>query len=196
MNKPKIERSHGIPIVIGAVYYGSCGNGYEGKTKKLDATVVKEAKILLELFKRDVEIRFNSDRESGGAWIKNNCGSSQVGLNAGIRSVFPNNMGYFEFLKSKGIDDTYPRSWETKRKIEALITKLPKTISIETGVEIDVLKDGKLKDYPENDNSEGYWRHEDSLFMNHKTIQEAVEWLKNNIDPQKIKTVAQKRNFK
>lgn len=186
--KPKIERSTGIPIVIGGVFYGSCGNGYEGKTKELDNVVMKEAMILADLFGKDIEIRFNSDRESGGAWIKNNDGSSQVGLSAGLRTVFPNNMGYFEFLKANGIDDFLPQDWETRKKKEELLEKLPKRIGIETYIEIDVLKDGKLEQYPENEDAKDYWRFEDSISMNHDSLEKAVQWLEENVNPQKIKT--------
>lgn len=45
------------------------GGGYEGKTRRLDLAVQRCAKWLGEHFACPVEIRFNSDRQSGGAFI-------------------------------------------------------------------------------------------------------------------------------
>jgi hypothetical protein len=65
------------------------GGGYSGATEELDALVVKAAEILEREFGRDVEIRFNSDRRQGGAWLKDDLprfeGSCSVGINAGYR---------------------------------------------------------------------------------------------------------------
>ena len=49
------------------------GGGYTGKTPELDAAVVQCAELLEKEFPLvDVEIRFNTDRESGGAWVPGN----------------------------------------------------------------------------------------------------------------------------
>jgi len=45
------------------------GGGYEGLTTELDASVAEAADLLASHFGTDVEIRFNSDRLSGGAWL-------------------------------------------------------------------------------------------------------------------------------
>jgi len=64
-----IIRSAGIPVIINNVCHGFAGGGYEGKTDKLDKQVQLAAKLLIEAFGGDVQIRFNSHRLSGGAWL-------------------------------------------------------------------------------------------------------------------------------
>lgn len=73
-----------------AVYGYIVGGGYEGCSKELDATVQHEAESLKALYSRDVVIRFNTDRLSGGAWLVNSVtgfnGNCQVGICAGLQS--------------------------------------------------------------------------------------------------------------
>jgi len=83
-----MTRSQGTLVVSG----GRCfypGGGYSGATEALDSLVIQEAEALKGLFGKDVSIRFNSNRESGGAWLVNSLkgfnGNCQVGLNAGLR---------------------------------------------------------------------------------------------------------------
>ena len=45
------------------------GGGYDGKTKRLDRAVGRFAAWLQQHFACPVEIRFNSDRLSGGAFV-------------------------------------------------------------------------------------------------------------------------------
>lgn len=62
------------------------GGGYEGKTRALDCAVSKQAHWLENYFNRPVEIRFNSHRESGGAWIVDpSHENAGIGLNVGLR---------------------------------------------------------------------------------------------------------------
>lgn len=77
-----IERSAGLAVGGYAV-----GGGYSGATDELDTAVVRSAHLMEESFGRDVDIRFNSNRRSGGAWIRDHVEgfgqrSSQVGLNS------------------------------------------------------------------------------------------------------------------
>jgi hypothetical protein len=73
-----IERSTGTPIP-GTML--SAGGGYSGVTAELDAVVSQAAEQLAQAYGMDVEIRFNSDRESGGAWLKDAAGRhSWVGI--------------------------------------------------------------------------------------------------------------------
>lgn len=75
-----IERCAGISTGTGYLV----GNGYSGKTEELDNIVKKEAEILQEMYGLDIQIRFNSNRESGGAWVidgKDNC---SIGLTAAL----------------------------------------------------------------------------------------------------------------
>jgi len=61
-----IERSPGIGVGMGYVV----GGGYSGATADLDATVQAAAQLLADAYGYPVTIRFNSDRRSGGAWLK------------------------------------------------------------------------------------------------------------------------------
>lgn len=73
-----IERSAGTPIGASGLM---AGGGYRGYSAELDALVCEAASALAEAYGADVEIRFNSDRESGGAWIKTPDGySAHVGI--------------------------------------------------------------------------------------------------------------------
>ena len=75
-----IERFTGISTDTG--YF--VGNGYSGKIEELDNIVKKEAEILQGMYGLDIQIRFNFDRESGGAWVidgKDNC---SIGLTAAL----------------------------------------------------------------------------------------------------------------
>jgi F0F1-type ATP synthase delta subunit len=75
-----ITRSAGMTTGLGYLV----GSGYEGKTKEFDNTVTKIAKLLQRIFKHDVEIRFNTDRESGGAFIKDDNFSWHIGIGASL----------------------------------------------------------------------------------------------------------------
>lgn len=66
MAKAEITRASGI--WVGGY---NPGEGYEGLTKELDASVASDAEWLRRHFPgHGVEIRFNSDRRSGGAYLK------------------------------------------------------------------------------------------------------------------------------
>lgn len=88
----RIERSHGIPI------HGSslrAGGGGRGLTDALDETVEHAAEALSDLYDgAPVMIRFNSDRLSGGAWLKTSeqdyiRGNAEVGITAGLSPDAP-----------------------------------------------------------------------------------------------------------
>lgn len=80
-----ITRSEGTPVGVGGVIYGMAGGGYRGYTEALDAVVREAAAALASAYAADVEIRFNSDRESGGAWLKTPDGySAHVGICASL----------------------------------------------------------------------------------------------------------------
>lgn len=173
----KIDRSTGISV---PGWYGpSPGGGYSGKTKDLDATVQKEAEILGPMFDRDIQIRFNSDRESGGAWLKDRSGSNdQVGLNAALRTKWPNGMRAYDYLKSKGLDIINDR-----REIEQLEEQFGKKVVVETFTDKSVLNPGVAKKYTDDWNP----ADRDYLSLDHKSVSDAVSWLKKNVDPHKIK---------
>lgn len=83
---PQITRSTGL----GTGYLGFiAGGGYAGATDELDSTVARAGELLREYYRRDVTIRFNSDRRSGGAWLVTHArdsfsGNSEIGICAGL----------------------------------------------------------------------------------------------------------------
>ncbi len=65
-----ITRSTGIKLGPGMPWGGTPpGGGYDGKTKRLDRAVARFAKWLSERIGGPVQIRFNSHRLSGGAYL-------------------------------------------------------------------------------------------------------------------------------
>lgn len=98
-----IERSSGT--ITGYGYLA--GSGFSGKTEELDNVIQKEAEILSELFQREVVIRFNSDRLSGAAFIKDGKNDDSLGLGAQIYNeklfelLQKDANAYFELPKEK-----------------------------------------------------------------------------------------------
>lgn len=78
-----ITRCSGINTGLGCLV----GCGYSGLTKELDDVVLKAAKLLKEKFNKDIEIRFNSDRRGGGAWVKDGKQNCSVGLSARLSNT-------------------------------------------------------------------------------------------------------------
>lgn len=80
-----IERSPGIPISISGLM---AGGGQSGATATLDDIVQSAAEALSALYGgAPVTIRFNSDRQSGGVWLKTAekdyiGGNAEVGITA------------------------------------------------------------------------------------------------------------------
>ena len=97
----QITRSTGIAIE-GTPY--RAGGGYEGSTPELDSTVMAAAEMLAAAFGQDTVIRFNSDRRSGSAFLKDTLpgfsGSCRVGLGAMIIAQPPTGMSRFEWHES------------------------------------------------------------------------------------------------
>jgi hypothetical protein len=83
MKAPTIERSAGTParFASGALIPTALipGGGYSGATASLDQAVQKAAQALAELTGFDIEIRFNSHRKSGGAYLKGIDGTIGIG---------------------------------------------------------------------------------------------------------------------
>jgi len=169
----KIERSAGIPITIGGrMTPYRAGGGYEGKTPGLDAVVSKAAKMLYRTCKRDVEIRFNSDRESGGAWLKNSLegykGNCQVGLCAGIYKVCPD-----DWTRDSMIDAALDRSWPLSERRQRY-DNLPTEIRVSTNITESALLDKSLAT---SGTPESHY-----CWLDHKSLEGAMRWLKDNIN--------------
>lgn len=111
MSTAAIQRSPGVPVhvgVIGAIV----GGGLKGASDELDALVQGGAELLAELFAMPVTIRFNSDRESGGAWLLTH-ERDRVGANAevGICAHLVTerrHRDYAQMIKRYGEDPEFP----------------------------------------------------------------------------------------
>lgn len=101
-----IERTAGIPVTIGAMTF-AVGCGYSGATDDLDGAVQAASEALRDLFDHDVVIRFNSDRQSGGSWLKTNPniasfhGNCEIGIGASL----------FDLAASLGRHTQFYRRW-------------------------------------------------------------------------------------
>jgi hypothetical protein len=85
----EITRSTGTPLTAGAACYGFAGGGYQGLTPELDTTVAEAAEALAKAYDMDVTIRFNSDRASGGAFLRTHeqdgiGANGEVGIGASV----------------------------------------------------------------------------------------------------------------
>lgn len=123
--------------------------GYTGKTNELDNLVQQAAELMQKTFNRNVEIRFNSDHESGGAWLKDNEGSRKIGI--GIM------LGKSKF-----------RAMTTKEKVEVIskdYDKLPYDMLVIT----TLIDDGFLSNKVENNHTPFIYRKE------RNTLQEGIE---------------------
>jgi hypothetical protein len=83
MSEATITRSTGIRV---PGWSGPLpGGGYRGITSELDAVVAEAAAALASAYGQPVVIRFNSDRESGGAWLVTGDGrDNETGIGASL----------------------------------------------------------------------------------------------------------------
>lgn len=86
-----IERSAGLPIGVSGL---TAGGGGTGLTESLDDVVQRAAEALSALYDAPVTVRFNSDRLSGGAWLKTVepdyiGGNAEVGITARVSPDAP-----------------------------------------------------------------------------------------------------------
>ena len=150
-----ITRSVGLPTgYLGLV----AGSGYERKTKELDDKVAAAAEALAKVFKRPVEIRFNSDRMSGGAWVRDSkpgfSSSCQVGINYSIQRRHDKHNG-------KCFDYEYLSGPSTYVKASAL-------------------------KHPEVCPEEETRSLEPTLDLRHDSLDCGVAWLQRNVAPRKL----------
>ena len=152
MNGPTITRHRGKVCVPGLPFmYGA---GYEGATEELDRLVVRAAKMLWKAYSLDVEIRFNTDRRSGGAWLKIGEDADLCGLCVGLRKQRPD-----------GLTD---QQWWAMPRPEYYA--LPDDLYIDTYIDARCCADPVIV----NEGNPGYRyaTHE------HKTLAAGLRWLK------------------
>ncbi len=149
-----IRRHAGIPIP-GTPY--AVGAGYQGITHELDETVQRAAEMLADAFGIDVEIRFNTDRRSGGAWLVDDkpglSGNASVGLCAGLRAQRP-----------EGLTDE--QWWDMPIEDHR---RLPEAIEVDTYINGDHLSDPSLAN--QGNPGDRYASHD------HATLEDGLAWL-------------------
>ncbi|GEM_PF-4415535 len=81
----RVHRSAGKMVAVGAIG-AIVGGGYRGLTPDLDWVVAETSALMAQRFDCDVEIRYNSDRRRGGAWLVTHPGddgfSNWIGISA------------------------------------------------------------------------------------------------------------------
>jgi hypothetical protein len=145
------------------------GAGYQGLTEELDAMVRQAADMLTEWTGRDIEIRFNTDRRSGSAWlVDKTTRSTLIGLGADLAPRRPD-------------------GWADGKWIDQFVTgmqTLPDELSITTYVAESALIDKGLA-------TEGVrWElhpgvthvHDAYSYLRHETLEEAMTFLQENTD--------------
>ena len=152
-----IRRHAGIPIK-GTPY--AVGAGYSGITQELDQTVELAARMLAAAFGGDIEIRFNTDRRSGGAWLMDDkpglAGNASVGLTAGLRAKRPDGLSDAEW-------------WDMPIEEHQ---RLPVELTVATVVKPDHLNDPALANQGNPDSR--YASHE------HDSLVAGLAWLQAN----------------
>lgn len=166
-----IERFKGYQVPVGAFtlpagYYGLPGGGYRGLTDELDAIVMTAAERLTATYKRDIQVRYNSDRLSGGAYLMPEAEVGVIGVGAGIHKIRP---AGFETLTPDNINawlDDYPRHSPQYRA-------LPEEIEITTNVNVRALVDPTLADHGNPERAYSY--------VGHASLDAAFAWLAENM---------------
>lgn len=166
-----IERSAGTLVSVGGTAFVA-GGGYRGLTDELDAMVARAAELLRETFGQDVEIRFNSDRRSGGAWLVTPQRSDfwrngEVALRAQLVPV-----GGFERY-----EDVPRWEWEA----------LPHEVHIASGMDEAVMRDPSM--VADDMGDPGYRKH----YEGHATLDEGIAYLAANVDRAKLNTTQPRR---
>lgn len=108
-----IERSAGIVCRVGVIPF-VVGGGYEGKTEALDTAVQAGAVALQEMFDHPVVTRFNSDRMSGGAFLRTNDDINSFAGNAEIQI----GACLFDLEKMKRQDADFARRYPREEPVD------------------------------------------------------------------------------
>lgn len=149
----EITRFGGIPV---RDWSGPLpGGGYSGSTDDLDLLVARAAVLLADEYGADVQIRFNSDRRSGGAWLKDGAQDTTIGLCAGYR-------------KDRG-GLTMEQMLDLSR---AEYNALPDRLVIDTYVSARALRDVTLAE-------QGFEGSRYS-YLDHLTLEAGMDWLRAN----------------
>ena len=171
--KATITRSSGLSTGFSGFI---AGGGYSGMTKELDDTVAKQATMLAEAFGRDVEIRFNSDRRSGGAWLKDDlpgfAGNAQAGFTARIAAKPPKGKTYHQWLNELGEE----HGWGPG--MDKVLREAPQEVAISTYIKEAVLKDSSIAN---SGNLDSRYASQE-----HSSLREGIAFLKKHVDRSKL----------
>ena len=161
MKKPKIERSTGI--VVPGWFGPRPGGGYSGANEELDALVVRASEAVAELTGRDVEIRFNSDRQSGGAFVRGEEGPRIFGIGA-------------RYGPLKLPDDFW--DLPSRKERDAVWEAAPKGIWLDVLAGRDLLRD-PAESY---DRREPERKLDDRAYVEFDDLEAAVAWVREHCD--------------
>ena len=153
-----IKRSTGYYTGYGGVFAGA---GYKGLTEELDAIVVEAAEALAAQYGTDIEIRYNTDRRSGGAWLVDpSTRNTTLAINAGLSKIIP---------EGKDIE------WliDLDRHDHNAYRALPDKLTINTYVIDRALRDPSMAD-PTNLNDTPY------AYVEQPSLEAAMAWLRKN----------------
>lgn len=146
--------------LVGVPYMGPLpGGGYRGITEELDATVMRAAELLHEWSGLEIQVRFNSDRRSGGAFLVLP-DSKSVGAGADLRKVIP-----------EGKDVHWLIDLD-----RAAYRALPDELIPDTYIDAAHLDDPALA-------NQGHSIDSPYSSRTHATIEEAVEFIKEHYRP-------------
>ncbi len=164
---PGITRSAGQLVKVAGIG-AIVGGGYSGSTKELDDVVQKAAEVLRKEFKMPVQIRFNSDRNSGGAWLKDDVEGfwayGRIGIIAGLYPKRPKGMATDEWIKMPFSE----------------VRALPKELVIETNVKAGSLKNPAMANQGSADSRYN--------ITEHKSVGAAIAWLRRHADIKSLGT--------
>ena len=172
MAKASVSRCEGIPCQVG-VLPTLVGCGYSGATPELDGVVQDAANKLTATFRRDVQIRFNSDRLSGGAFLSDGLTGlsafTAVHINAGLVPIRPPGMSQEDWWKA---DFSFMQAQ-------------PKALRLSVHVRRSWLKDPSLA-HPslyhkagDDDGPGDFWEPDFEGEMS--CVDEAIAWLQSNL---------------
>ena len=166
-----IERFTGYQVPVGAFpglpdgYYGLPGGGIRGLTDELDALVMEAAERLRTQVGADIQVRYNSDRKSGGAYLMPESKYGTIGVNAGLYPPSREDLGMT-------IDQWLDRVMTPEGK--AWAKSLPLHLEIHTYVHVGVLRDPSLAD-------QGSSIGQPYSYRKHDSLDAAFAWFRENV---------------
>lgn len=172
----RIERSAGTLVEVGGLP-ARVGGGFRGKRDDQDEAVCEFARRLADEFPHEVQIRYNTNRLGGGAWLVDGKRDAQVGLGADLvppqwhRDQFQE---YLEDGKDGGLDRDKkpprpsrmdPDELDLKFSVNVKVPAIPESLANRTS------SIGDRSDY-------AYLRFDD--------LEEAWDWFIDNVNRDEV----------